>query len=166
MSKNTPATPELTAPESNGATGAPDASTLDDFFSAVPHPQEKALIGGRWCYFEGGSAEDKDKLIANHSRDDGMGNVSVEQKRWRTNVIAMAWRQTFGGPRMLATPADADRFYTMIPAAIEMEMYKVAARVSGLADVEERRKNSDAGGGTATSRMSASTTSTSAPGRF
>jgi hypothetical protein len=125
---------------------------LDDFFSAVPRPQESANIGGRIVYFEGLSAENKDRLIAAHSKDDGMGNVSVENKQWRTNVIAGAWVKAFGGERVLGKPEDVARFYKTIPAQIEMEMYEVAARVSGLGDVEKRRKNSDNGGGTSTPR--------------
>jgi hypothetical protein len=100
-------------------------------------------------------AEQKDNLIAAHSRDDGMGNVTVENKGWRTNVIKQTWRVKFGGPLVLDTPEKAQRFYTTVPAQIEQQMYEVAARVSGLADVEKRRKNSDGTDGTSISRSSA-----------
>jgi hypothetical protein len=143
-----------TVPDLNGSSTAP-FSTLDDFFSSVPRPQETVVIGGRTLHFEGLSAENKDRLIANHSKDDGMGNVSVENKQWRTNVIAGAWVKAFGGARVLEKPDDVARFYRTIPAQVEMEMYEVAARVSGLGDVEKRRKNSENGGGTSTSRTSA-----------
>ena len=132
---------------------APDFTSFDDFLSAIPSPQEAAVIGGRTCYFEGMSAQQKDNLIAAHSRNDGEGNVSVENKGWRTNVIKQAWRTKFGGPLVLDTPEKADKFYKTVPAQIEQQMYEVAARVSGLGDAEKRRKNSENGGGTSTPRM-------------
>jgi hypothetical protein len=135
------------------ANGVPTPfSTLDDFFTAVPRPQETAVVGGRTLYFEGLSAENKDRLIAHHSRDDGMGNVSVENKQWRTNVIAGAWVKSFGGERVLKDTPDVARFYKNVPAQVEQEMYEIASRVSGLGDVEKRRKNSGADGGTSTPR--------------
>lgn len=147
----TPKTIDAPLTLENGAHTA-DFSTLDDFFASVPRPQETAVIAGKTCYFEGLSAENKDRLIAAHSKDDGAGNVSVENKQWRTNVIAGAWVKAFGGERVLGKPEDVARFYKTIPAQIEVEMYEVAARVSGLGDVEKRRKNSDAAGGTSTPR--------------
>jgi hypothetical protein len=126
-------------------------TTFDDFLSALPRPQETAVIGGRTLYFEGMSAEKKDNLIAAHSKDDGMGNVSVENKGWRTNVIKQAWVVAFGKGPVLDSKEKADRFYTTIPAQIEQQMYEVAARVSGLGEVDKRRKNSENGGGTSTS---------------
>jgi hypothetical protein len=135
--------------------GAQPFTTFDDFLAAVPKPQEEKVIGGRLCFFEGMGAEQKDNLIAAHSRDDGMGNVTVENKGWRTNVIKQTWRVKFGGPLVLDTPEKAQRFYTTVPAQIEQQMYEVAARVSGLADVEKRRKNSDGTDGTSISRSSA-----------
>lgn len=127
-------------------------TSFEDFLAAAPRPQETAVIGGRTCYFEGMSAKQKDALIAAHSKDDGAGNVSVENKGWRSNVIKQAWVVAFGGKPVIDTPEKAERFYNTIPAQIEQEMYEVAARVSGLGDVEKRRKNSDNGGGTSTSR--------------
>ena len=144
---------DLSTPTYRIPVEAPDFTSFDDFLAAIPSPQETAIIGGRTCYFEGMSALQKDNLIAAHSRDDGEGNVSVENKGWRTNVIKQAWRVKFGGPLVLDTPDKADRFYKTVPAQIEQQMYEVAARVSGLGDTEKRRKNSDNGGGTSTPRM-------------
>jgi hypothetical protein len=88
MSKNTLDAPlTLTGSSTDNGSASP-FTTLDDFFAAVPRPQESAVIGGRTLFFEGMAAEAKDNLIAAHSRDDGEGNVSVENKAWRTNVIA------------------------------------------------------------------------------
>lgn len=152
MSKQTLDAP-LTLSTDNGS--ASPFTTLDDFFSTAARPQETAVIAGKTCHFEGMSAAAKDHLIGFHSRDDGEGNVSVENKQWRTNVIAESWVTAFGGTRVLAKKEDIDRFYKTIPAQIEQAMYEVAARVSGLGDTEKRRKNSGAAGGSSTSPTSA-----------
>jgi hypothetical protein len=104
MSKQTLDAP-LTLSTDNGS--ASPFTTLDDFFSATARPQETAVIAGKTCHFEGMSAAAKDHLIGYHSRDDGEGNVSVENKQWRTNVIAESWVKAFGGARVLAKKEDA-----------------------------------------------------------
>jgi hypothetical protein len=136
--------PEM--PSTNGDVPVLDFTTLDDFFDAVRPTQETLVIGNRRLYFEAGSPADKDKLFEVHRRDDGMGNISIENKRWRINVIALAWVKAFGGPRVLASPDDADRFYHHKGfASIEMDMFLVALRVNGLGEeAEKRRKNSGA----------------------
>jgi hypothetical protein len=151
----TPKTLELPNVSENGS--APDFSNLDDFFAAVPRPQESKVIGGRMCYFEGGSPEDRDNVIAAHSQEDEEGKTKVSDKGWRTNVIAKTWVAKFGGPKVLEDHKAREKFYKTIPAQIEQEMYEVAARVFGIAstkaEAEKRRKNSD---GTATSSTSPS----------
>lgn len=147
------------------ATGdAEDVTSLDDALSANPIPYRSTVINGRRYHFEGMSPQAKDALIKKHSQDDGMGNTSVDQTMWRTDVIALTWVTGQGGKRIIDTKEKADRFFTAPGfAAIEAKMYDVAKEVAGLGDVEERRKNSVNGGGSSTSPTLPSTTSTLYP---
>ena len=144
--------------------GVKEVTSLEDFFSDIDTPYEYAVIDGRGYHFEGLSPQAKDALIAKHSKDDGMGNTSVDQTMWRTDVIALTWVDRRGGDRILNTEQKAHAFFTRKGIApLEAKMYEVASRVAGLGDAETRRKNSANGGGTATSPTSPSTTSTLFP---
>jgi hypothetical protein len=109
MSKQTLDAP-LTLSTDNGS--ASPFTTLDDFFSAVPRPQETAVIGGRRSHFEGMSAEAKDRLIAlplaRRRRGQRLGREqAVAHERHR-----LTWVKSFGGAaRARQDHEDIDRFY-------------------------------------------------------
>jgi hypothetical protein len=149
----------------NGAE-AEDVTSLEDYLTKKPPKFVSEVIGGRRYWFKSGSPKAKDALLAKHSKDDGMGNVSVDQTMWRTDAIALTWVTGPNGGRVLNSADAAERFHAQADADDELAMYAVAARMLGLKESEAKdaaRKNSPDGGGTSTSLTTPSTTSTLYP---
>ena len=142
---------------------AADVVSLEDYLAKKKPKYESVVIKGMRYHFQSGSPKAKDALLAKHSKDDGMGNVTVDQTMWRTDAIALTWVTGEGGSRILNSAEAANRFHAEADADDEMEMYKVAARCLGLKEPEAKeaaRKNSDGAGGTASSGISPSGSST------
>lgn len=157
---------EYMTAESNGAGNAEDVISLDDYFAKRRAKFESEVINGRRYWFQSGSPKAKDALLAKHRKDDGLGNVVVEETMWMTDAIALTWVTGPDGRRVLDSEDKARRFHAEADVADERAMYRVAARMLGLTAKDEKdaaRKNSDNGDTTSTLRVSPSTDSTLYP---
>ena len=141
-------------------TVADDVTTLEDYFAKKKPKYARIVINGKAFHFQSGSPKAKDALLAKHTKDDGLGNTSVEQTMWRTDAIALTWVTGPGGTRVLDSKEKAERFHAEADADEELEMYtKGAAPMLGLKEKAEKdgaAKNSDNGGGIAASHTSPS----------
>jgi hypothetical protein len=161
--------PDTSSPDylTGDGTVTEEVTSLEDYFAKKKSKYERAIINGKAFHFQSGSPKAKDALLAKHSKDDGQGNVTVDQTMWRTDAIALTWVTGPGGARILDSSEKAHRFHAEADADEELEMYKVAARMLGLKEPgakEAERKNSDNGGGTVDSRTSPSDSSALYPG--